>query len=81
MAALDDKLYALQRQHSLVPSSRGQEYPLRIGQANNLVTMAAANGKLFCITKDNKRWSRDAAAVDIDWAQFSDVPIHLLWPI
>jgi hypothetical protein len=38
-----------------------------IGHANDVVAMAAANGKLFAATRDNRLWWRDPVGADVNW--------------
>jgi len=38
-----------------------------IGHADNVAAMAAINGKLFAVTKDNKLWMRDPIPSDMPW--------------
>jgi hypothetical protein len=38
-----------------------------IGHANDVVAMAAINGKLFAATKDNKLWWRDPVGQNVNW--------------
>jgi hypothetical protein len=45
------------------------DHPLTVGHANNVVAMAAANGKLFCATSDNKLWARDPVLSDVVWQE------------
>jgi hypothetical protein len=38
-----------------------------IGDANNVVAMAAISGKLFAATNDNQLWWRDPVGVNVNW--------------
>jgi hypothetical protein len=45
-----------------------------IGHANNVVAMAAADGKLFAITRDNGLWARDTVLWDVNWRLIGSGP-------
>jgi hypothetical protein len=38
-----------------------------IGHANDVVAMAAADGRLFAATSDNRLWARDPVLSDVNW--------------
>ena len=38
-----------------------------VGHANNVVAMAAMDGRLFAATSDNTLWRRDAVSTPVDW--------------
>jgi len=44
----------------------------RIGEANNVVAMAAMGGELFAATGDGLLWQRDAVAQNLHWDQIGD---------
>jgi hypothetical protein len=40
-----------------------------VGHANDVVAMAAINGKLFAATRDNRLWWRDPVGANVNWEE------------
>ena len=50
-----------------IPSAIAGTQWQEIGHANGVVAMAALNNTLFCVTRDNKLWGRDAVLSNLNW--------------
>jgi hypothetical protein len=55
-----------------IPAARVSVNWDHIGDANDVVAMAAINNKLFAATRDNRLWWRDPVGEDVNWDHIGD---------